>query len=139
MKGGHAYGFVLVVVLSILALLVLSAPSVHAAAAERAKVDLMPTGVIPDAAGDASLALRINNEGQIQFQATARARGLIQNAVFSLCVDDVFVDSDDASVRGRVTLSENPDVRFTSLSGLTVTIETGIGCAGTVVLTGTVP
>src|SRR5262245_57165262 len=133
MKRQHVSGFIIVV---ILALLALGAPRMHAAAGERAKVDLMPTGAIPDATGDATLQLRINNQGQIQFQATARARGLIQNAIYSLCVDDVFVDSDDADPRGRVTLSENPDVSFTSLSGLTATVETGIGCAGTVVLTG---
>src|SRR5262245_39551865 len=138
MKTPHSFRRLMAVVPLALALMQ-SVPRVVAAPGEQERVDLTSTGVIPGATGTAVLRLRINAQGQLQFQASASARNLVPNALFSLCVDGVFVDSDDASQHGRVVLSEDVDVPFTTLLGRVVTIRAGAdSCAGTVVLTGTV-
>lgn len=107
------------------------------------KVKLTLTGSIPGATGMAELELRINTQGQIFFQARARAKGLDPNQTYSLCVEDgsmpIFIDSDEANAKGEVSVGpENPMVNFSSLSGLGVIITKGGSCDDPVALSGTI-
>ena len=102
---------------------------------ERVDLELTSTGVISGATGNAELRLQIN-QGKMEFQARAEAKGLTENDRFSLCVDDGF-GVDDVADGGDLSL--NLRVKLETLSGMEVTIREGMSCDGTVVLEGIVP
>ena len=99
----------------------------------REPLELISTGTIPGATGEAQLELRIE-KGNMRFKARARAEGLTDD-LFSLCVDNGFTGDGEAN-GGKVDLRLQVD--FESLVGLEVTIREGRSCAGEVVLLGAV-
>ncbi len=104
---------------------------------QRAKLDLTPTEVFRDIEGEADLRLSIGGENAARFKAsaTAQGEGIIDGAFYSLCVDDLFIDADEAEellfdedeaiAELEAELEPSP---FIDLLGLTVTIRLGIGC-----------
>lgn len=101
----------------------------------RVEVELLPGKAMPHATGMAELELRIDDEGDIDFRAKATAEGLTKGAHFVMYVDDVFVDADKAE-GGKVDFDGEPEVMFTTLSGLVVTVTAK---DGTVALYAKVP
>lgn len=79
---------------------------------ERATIELVSTGTIPGATGEARLELRIE-KGKMQFKARARVEGLTDD-LFSLCVDKGFTGDGEAK-GGKVDLKLEVD--FESLVG----------------------
>ena len=103
---------------------------------EKAKLKLVPMGVVPGVTGEAELELRIGG-GKMEFQAKAGAEGLTEDDVNSLCVENGFEENNGAKAKGsKVDLSLEVD--FETLLDAEVTIRRGAGCSGTAVLTGTV-
>jgi len=114
---------------------------------QQAKLDLTPTEVFRDIEGEADLRLSIGGENAARFKAsaTAQGEGIIEDAFYSLCVDDLFIDADEAEellfnedeaiAELEAELEPSP---FSELFDLTVTIRLGIGCHGHSVLHGVV-
>ncbi len=114
---------------------------------QRAKLDLTPTEVFRDIEGEADFRLSIGgvNAARFEASATAQGEGIIEDAFYSLCVDDLFIDADEAKellfnedeaiAELEAELEPSP---FSDLLGLTVTIRLGIGCHDHSVLHGVV-
>ena len=115
---------------------------------QRAKLDLAPTEVFRDIEGEADLRLSIGGENAARFKASATARGegiIIEDAFYSVCVDDLFIDADEAQellfnedeaiAELEAELEPSP---FSDPLRLTVTIRLGIGCHDHSVLHGVV-
>lgn len=138
MKRFFTLGFLAVAAMTALALFAFSAGDVQAGSEvrEKVKLDMISTGVIPNAMAEVELELRIEQSGsgqsRIEFRVKARAEGgFTENALFSLFVGDVLIDIEDAE-DGRLDLDEDldeddPPVTFTTLSGLMVTITDSSG------------
>ncbi len=128
MNRAYTFGLLALVALVALMLTALVAGSAQAGSEIRQEVELelMPSKAMPGATGEAELELRIDDEGAIDFQARARAEGLMEGGKFALYVDGVLVDKDEAE-GGGVDFDEDPEVTFTTLSGLLVTITDSTG------------
>ncbi len=149
-------------ILTVLALMVITGGTSLAGTSEvreRVSLDLDPTGAISGVTGEAELRLRIRDQDErFRAGATAEGEGLVEGNFFSLCVDDLCIDASEAEElveeeeSGGIPVEEEEEAAevgldlgadlaeapFSSLLGLTVTIREGVGCSGTVVLTGTV-
>lgn len=114
---------------------------------KRAKLELTPTEAFRDIEGEADLRLSIPDQGNTEFKAsaTAEGEGIIEDAFYSLCIDDLFIDADEAE---EIPLDEDEAIAnfeaelypspFDELLGVTVVINLGIGCDGASVLRGLV-
>lgn len=96
-----------------------------------AKLELISN--VPGATGEVELEL-VSSAGIPELQASAKVEGLAPNVLFSLCVDGVHVDHEEAEDQGRVELDDNILSPRVTLEGMHVTIRQGVGCSGSIVM-----
>ena len=96
-----------------------------------AKLELISN--VPGATGEVELEL-VNSAGIPELQASAKVEGLAPNVLFSLCVDGVHVDHEEAEDQGKVELDDNIVSPRVTLEGMHVTINKGVGCSGPTVM-----
>ena len=96
-----------------------------------AKLELISN--VPGATGEVELEL-VNSAGIPELQASAKVEGLAPNDLFSLCVDGVHVDHEEAEDQGKVEFDDNIVSPRVTLEGMHVTINEGVGCSGPTVM-----
>ncbi len=98
--------------------------------------DLMPTSLVPDAMGEASLRFKRDNDG-VEVKTRAKAEGLAAGHEVALCVNRLMFDHGMTDDQGSISLSgvtavtqefDNRPVR--------VKIRAGVGCEGNTLLFG---
>ena len=98
--------------------------------------DLMPTSLVPDAVGEASLRFKRDNDG-IEVKTGAKLEGLAADHEVALCVNQLMLDhgmTDDQgsiSLNGVVADTQEFDNRL-----VRVRIRAGVDCEGNTLLFG---
>ena len=98
--------------------------------------DLMPTSLVPNAVGEASLRFKRDNDG-IEVKTGAKAEGLVADHEVALCVNQLMFDHGMTDDQGSISLSGVAAVKQEFDNQLVrVRIRAGVDCEGNTLLFG---
>ena len=98
--------------------------------------DLMPTSLVPDAMGEASLTFKRDTDG-IEVKTRAKAEGLAAGHEVALCVNHLMFDHGMTDDQGSISLGGVAAVTEEFVNRLVrVKIRAGVGCEGNTLLFG---